>query len=982
MQSEVGSTRTSHEMQSKIRFTRTSNEMNGQFLSSTSLGGSETEFTKMKNTIRPRIKTIFLNFDKFRTLRTIRGYGYQRRKSSSRDSEMCGFGNLASYGDCLASTYKRLYVRNSTTPLPAFPGTPQEFFVVKLDAYNQTIRADSSSVLGLYSSLDGTHETDPMLSFVGYTIARFDSGQAQFRVGIVPSFEVSHRSIKLFNAPKIFFAGVDLVSGANMVSAILDVVISTNRSICSVGYVISFSSAVLGSNVFSGVCTYCEQGTYSLNPIAPSPDDTGSLSPSCLKCPVGGQCLGGRDVLFSVGNWSDLGDYYKLISCPEGYSRSISDNVGSFSQEDQVCSKCLDPIQYIINPNQDVCQQCPEGLICRGDSVVVPRMNSTWLQNGSLYLLTECPTGYGVYTGLTRSFDASAQSCMPCPAGQECPSQQCVKCSPCKAGFYKEESSVNLCKPCPADTYSEVEGGQTLKSCISCTARSTTGGLVGANNKNKCICLQGYYPVINPQAQNLGAECQQCPQGALCPENNTCSLSNKPIFTCRDGGPSILGDWQLDVSTGQYHLVTCPAGYELLQSSESCGVCPTGFFCVSGSDSPLPCPAGSFSSTGANSSQSCLAVFFVALSATLPMSSLEFSLTAQEELIQAVADTAHISESMVFIASVSQGRRASTSSVLVQVNLAAFSVSDAQTISRSITQSSLNDQLERQGLPPCALDSLSIEVQSSNQPTWLLGAVVGSVSVVCVLFVMVILALRTTRSKSQSDEDRILHLKVQELRIKLGLTTKHGYYLTSERLPFWKSSEQKQVLLQTSIEAAARLALGLDFHVHHFDALSLALRESEGDISALQYRALCDWLLEISKELIRPDTQPTVRTSNEARRGAAQRFKHFSRYVCHLQIWKDEKLFEQLKKIAQDFLDEVEVLCDQRLEELCGEPKGVQLLSFPHPPGVERTGSLPSSPGFGSVPTRQDHPQVFRKSTAYSLMVSLLHPSILFLHTW
>ena len=141
------------------------------------------------------------------------------------------------------------------------------------------------------------------------------------------------------------------------------------------------------------------------------------------------------------------------------------------SEDLQECRACLQG-QYILRPNEDSCQTCPPGLTCRGDDVVVAKVaGSTWVRNGSIYLLTACPTGYWlVSTGVSGSFDAAVQECQPCPEGTECTLQSCVACSACLAGQYKDSKNAAPCQPCKADTYSSVVGAKTANDCLSCPA--------------------------------------------------------------------------------------------------------------------------------------------------------------------------------------------------------------------------------------------------------------------------------------------------------------------------------------------------------------------------------------------------------------------------------------------------------------------------------------------------------------------------------
>jgi hypothetical protein len=62
-----------------------------------------------------------------------------------------------------------------------------------------------------------------------------------------------------------------------------------------------------------------------------------------------------------------------LVSCPLGHqlvNSSLGNSNGPFSQENQYCKPCLRG-QYIIDPNNDVCQECPNGK-CSTPAIQLP----------------------------------------------------------------------------------------------------------------------------------------------------------------------------------------------------------------------------------------------------------------------------------------------------------------------------------------------------------------------------------------------------------------------------------------------------------------------------------------------------------------------------------------------------------------------------------------------------------------------------------
>ncbi len=63
--------------------------------------------------------------------------------------------------------------------------------------------------------------------------------------------------------------------------------------------------------------------------------------------------------------WIASGGIYRLIRCPRGHqlvNSTDGTSKGEFSQVLQRCKPCL-PGQYIIDPNIDVCEDCPVGAL-------------------------------------------------------------------------------------------------------------------------------------------------------------------------------------------------------------------------------------------------------------------------------------------------------------------------------------------------------------------------------------------------------------------------------------------------------------------------------------------------------------------------------------------------------------------------------------------------------------------------------------------
>ena len=90
--------------------------------------------------------------------------------------------------------------------------------------------------------------------------------------------------------------------------------------------------------------------------------DIFSFWPRRIFC-VGAECFQNGSFLPKVKGsvWEISGGIYKLVRCPAGYQLINTLEDDEFSQQNQFCKPCL-PGQYIIDPNRDICQACPNGV--------------------------------------------------------------------------------------------------------------------------------------------------------------------------------------------------------------------------------------------------------------------------------------------------------------------------------------------------------------------------------------------------------------------------------------------------------------------------------------------------------------------------------------------------------------------------------------------------------------------------------------------
>jgi len=193
--------------------------------------------------------------------------------------------------------------------------------------------------------------------------------------------------------------------------------------------------------------------------------------------------------------------------------------------------------------------------------------NSKWTEDGAIYRLQSCPSGY--YVSPNNPVDASnavLQKCSPCGKGEECTSESCETCSQCPAGKYKAAVSTEACLACPANTYRETSGATELSNCKACPYGSYTNGH-GQTLISACACGMRFYL--------YDTTCSNCPQGALCEGGSMCALNSDQTCPGVPPGESapIIGTWVRATSANQFQLVGCPAGTQTQNASHDTQKC-------------------------------------------------------------------------------------------------------------------------------------------------------------------------------------------------------------------------------------------------------------------------------------------------------------------------------------------------------------------------------------------------------------------------
>ena len=286
-----------------------------------------------------------------------------RQDESLLLSSLCGPDTSALYGPCKATDYWALNVSDLVQSV--YSGVPFEFTVTKMDAYGSKIVSDSSSVLQAIP-VSSSEKATSRASILGSAGSILNNGVATFSFAIKADFiiDYANRSAYLHAPISFLLQGVDAQSGVIMNSGMISIDVNQGVSMCPPGYVFAPDQ----ENTVDGpaVCTLCKPGTYSISPMTSIQDSSSSTyAPACLNCPAGCSCVGGgSQVKCKVGQWTTTRGIYILTSCPAGYqliNSTAGTSQGVFSTDIQQCIACQ-PGKYIINPNTDVCQNCPPGI--------------------------------------------------------------------------------------------------------------------------------------------------------------------------------------------------------------------------------------------------------------------------------------------------------------------------------------------------------------------------------------------------------------------------------------------------------------------------------------------------------------------------------------------------------------------------------------------------------------------------------------------
>jgi hypothetical protein len=558
-----------------------------------------------------------------------------------------------------------------------------------------------------------------------------------------------------------------------------------------------------------------------------------------------------------------------------------------------------------------------------------------------------CPAGYVL--SLSRAAgatdDIAAGACLICPNGK-------YSVDPLSGNDPKRGPSCWSCPigaQCVAGNVVALPTGQWIISSgiyklVGCpTGSKLVNSLSGAfmHDIQVCQACTASQYILDSSDPNCG--CQDCPNGAVCNGSTATGLVQD-------------SRWTVDSSLCRTVLVSCPAGYELVTSSQECKLCPAASYCVGGSMQSVKCQYGSFSQPGSNASTNCAPAVMVELSLSIPMVQQNFTAALQAKYCQCLAEAGGITTNSVVVWSISAQRRfvanasssTGSSSLMAVFNIVVDDESAADQLLTRLDTATINARLVAQGLPVVQVQSMRV-----NSPSAAASDRRSSILIIILSVVMGLLLIaggkfgRKVCMTKVADEERKLSLEMGALRQLLHLTKTDGFFLSSERVPFWRS-KPVVVVSRNQLEAAARLRMFLEFEVEQLNSLSLLVRGSMMDVTlpdemeTPQYKAIKAWILEVACSLVRPDgIMPDSEDITAAEGGSRNRqpdlkqsmrwrFEYFVKYVARASVWSDcgGTLFTKLQAQVSKYLDAIAEMCTTRFLQLTSEKRGADLISY------------------------------------------------------
>ncbi len=193
---------------------------------------------------------------------------------------------------------------------------------------------------------------------------------------------------------------------------------------------------------------------------------------------------------------------------------------------------------------------------------------------------------------------------------------------------------------------------------------SFKGGGNGAFSQEAQRCMQCSADEYILNTNNSLVTCQPCPVGATCDGSNL-----------RSKVPGSV--WEAKNITSQYILVSCPPGYELVNTAggvfsftaQQCSLCPPRSYCSGLATGRHSCPGGTFSPAGSSAASACAPAVLVETILSLAISLQDFGPSLQLSFRSALAFTCQVAVDRIVINSISASNSRRNPSASIQVTL-------------------------------------------------------------------------------------------------------------------------------------------------------------------------------------------------------------------------------------------------------------------------------------------------------------------------
>jgi hypothetical protein len=277
-----------------------------------------------------------------------------------------------------------------------------------------------------------------------------------------------------------------------------------------------------------------ENGTYTLTPTNPSPNDP--TRTTCNACPANATTLQ-TNTMSVLECICEAGFYgYGPVNCT-------------------ICpADTYQPMQ-----NSSECFSCPTP-------------NSTSVPGSTSLEMCRCAKGYyGTFASdcyacgdrFYKDFAGPATACSVCPDNTRSvlPRGNITDCL-CIAGHASARGPGTRCDPCRVGTYAP---GNGTVVCTQCPNFTTTAG-TGTKDVDACVCMRGYTP-SEAWWQGTGPlECVPCAQGTY-----KDVIGNLECRECPEGSTS------LEASVARTDC-TCQVGTERVPNADGACGCAVGFY--------------------------------------------------------------------------------------------------------------------------------------------------------------------------------------------------------------------------------------------------------------------------------------------------------------------------------------------------------------------------------------------------------------------